>query len=172
MLSRGGVNGCYAVGGDLDARPISAAQLAAAAECAPDTPAEPLPPDANARVMAAFAAFGEEVGRRLGRSRRPRDTRNRRYLSRQLNIAREQVGGEARAEVETLRRVFLSDVPPRVESHLTAIRDMRLEGVSLIARLNALRERYRLTAPPDGDGAPPSPPEPRATRIVCSDGLV
>ena len=171
LLSRGGVKGCYAVGGDLDARPISPAQLAAAMECAPDAPAAPLPPDTNERVMAAFAAFGAEVGRRLGRSRRPRDTRNRRYLSRQLNIVRERAEGEARAEVEVLRRVFLSDVPPSVESHLTAIRDMRLEGESLIARLNALRERYRLTPPERGGGAP-SPPEPMATRIACSDGLV
>ena len=169
LLSQGGVRGCYAVGGDLDARPISAAQLAAAAECAPNAPAAALPPDTNERVMAAFGAFRAEVAGHLGRSRRPRDTRNRRYLSRQLNIAREQVEGEARAEVEILRRVFLADVPARVESHLTAIRDMRLEGESLIARLNALRERYRLN-PPD-DGAAPSPPPPMTTRIVCSDGL-
>ena len=171
LLSQGGARGCYAVGGDLDARPISAAQFAAAADCAPDAPAAALPPDTNERVMAAFGAFRAEVGGRLGRSRRPRDTRNRRYLSRQLNIAREQAEGGARAEVEVLRRVFLADVPPRVESHLTAIRDMRLEGGGLIARLNALRECYRLNPPDDGGGAP-SPPPPSATRIVCSDGLV
>ncbi len=170
LLRQGDVLGCYAAGGDLQARPISPAQFAAAAECDPDTPAAPLPADANARVMAAFDAFRSDMGGRLGRSRRRRDTRNRRYLSRQLNIIRRRTEGGEREHAETLRRVFLADVPPQAESHLTAIRDMRLEGDSLIARLNALRERYRLN-PPD-EGAPPQPPAPAPARVVCSDGLV
>ena len=56
-----------------------------------------------------------------------------------------------------------------MDSELTIIRDMGLEGDSLIARLNALRERHRLNPP---DAAAPSSPEPTAARVVCSDGLV
>lgn len=170
LLRQGDIKACYAVDSGLDARAISPAQFVAAAECPPDAARAPLPSDTNARVMAAFGAFSSDMRGRLGASRRRRDTRNRRYLSRQLNIVRQQTDGEARANAETLRRVFLADVPPQAERHLTDIRGMGLEGDRLIARLNALRERYRLN-PPDDDGAPP-PPQPPAARIVCSDGLV
>ena len=96
LLSAGGVRGCYAVGSSLEPRAISPAQLIAAAECSPDTPAQSLPTDTNERVMAAFEAFSTDFHRRLGRARRPRDTRARRYVSRHLGItvreAREDAG--------------------------------------------------------------------------------
>ena len=87
LLSAGDVRNCYAVGSDLQPRPISPAQLIAAAECRPDTPAEQLPAGTNERVMAAFEVFSTEFHRRLGKARRPRDTRARRYVSRHLSIA-------------------------------------------------------------------------------------
>ena len=172
LLSAGGVRNCYAVDSGLQPRAISPAQLIAAAECSPGTPAQPLPTNTNERVMAAFEAFSTDFQRRLGRARRPRDTRARRYISRHLGIAiresREDPGLLGRIEV--LRQIFLGEVSPQVESALGEIRNLRLEGSVLLTRLEALRERYRLNPPDDADRSQPS--EPQVIRIVCSDGLV
>ena len=172
LLSAGGISNCYAVGEDLHAHAISPAQFVAAAECAPATPAEPLPDGTNERVMAAFQAFRTDFQRRLGRARRPRDTRARRYVSRQLNIATREAGDDASTvrQLEVLRRIFTGDLPAQVESALSEIRDLRLEGPAFRTRLEALRERYRLNPPDDSDDA--RQPEPQVVRIVCSDGLV
>ena len=97
LLSQADVKGCYAVGGDMNPRPISAAQLITAAECGPDEPTRPLPEDTNERVMVAFAAFQADLSRRANAPRRRSDSRNRRYISRRLNIAREQAGGRGSA---------------------------------------------------------------------------
>ena len=172
LLSAGGVKSCYAVDEELQPRPISPAQLIAAAECGPDTPAEQLPADTNERVMAAFEAFRTDFQRRLGRARRPRDTRARRYVSRHLSVAMREVG-EDRASVrriEVLKRIFLGEVSPQVESALGEVRNLRLEGSVLVKRLEALRERYRLNPPADSDLNQVQ--EPQVIRIVCSDGLV
>ena len=172
LLSAGGVRSCYAVGSDLEPRAISPAQLIAAAECGPDTAIQPLPTDTNERVMAAFAAFSTDFQRRLGRARRPRDTRSRRYVSRHLGIAMREAHEDAGLlkRIETLRRIFLGDVSPQVENALGEIRNLRLEGSVLVTRLEALRERHRLNPPDDTDR--PRPPEPQVIRIVCSDGIV
>ena len=149
MLGSGDVKGCYAVSvddeGNPQPRPISPAQFISAAECVPDTPAQPLPQDTNERVMVAFEAFRSDLSRRLGRARRRRpDSRNRRYISRQLNIARGQAEPSEMAIIDTIRRIFLGDLSPQVESALSEIRGMKIEGAALIRRLEALRERYRL----------------------------
>ena len=172
LLSAGGVRNCYAVNSELQPRPISPAQLIAAAECSPDTPAERLPADTNERVMASFEAFRTDFQQRLGRARRSRDSRVRRYVSRHLSMAMRQAGedGAAMRRLEVLRRIFLGDVSPQVESALGEIRNLRLEGSVLLTRLEALRERYRLNPPDDSDRQRPQ--EPQVIRIVCSDGLV
>ncbi len=175
LLSAGrerGVIGCYAVGSDLQPRPISPAQFVAAAECGPATPAQPLPRDTNERVMAAFETFRADFRRRLGRARRPRDTRARRYVSRHLNIAARAVAGNPAeaGRIEALRRIFMGDLSPQVENALVEIRELQLEGPALRTRLEALRERYRLNPPDDSDRAQVQ--EPQIVRIVCSDGLV
>lgn len=172
LLSAGGVRGCYAVGSDLQARPISPAQLIAAVECLPTTPAEPLPKDTNERVMAVFESFRSDFQRRLGRDRRPRDTRARRYVSRHLSMAMREAREDTvlLRRIEVLRRIFLGEVSPQVESALGEIRNLRLEDSVLLTRLEALRERHRLNPPDDADGALPT--EPQVIRIVCSDGLM
>ena len=166
-----GVNGCYAVGANLQPRAITPAQLVAASECTPGTPAQPLPEDTNERVMAAFEAFRGDFQRRLGRARRPRDTRARRYVSRQLNIALREATGTPTdvGRVEVLRRIFTGDLLLQVENALGEIRELRLEGTALRTRLEALRERYRLNPPDDSDRSQAQ--EPQVVRIVCSDGL-
>lgn len=174
LLAEGDFKGCYAVGadknGDPNPRQISPAQFIAAAECAPNTPAQPLPSGTNERVMAAFKVFQTDLSRRLGRARRRPDSRARRYISRQLNIVRNDAEPSELPRIETLRRIFRGDLSPQVESALTEIRRMNVEGNILVRRLEALRERYRLN-PPDttyDTGAR----EPQVIRIVCSDGLV
>ena len=172
LLRAGDVHGCYAVGSELDPRPISPAQFVAAAECAPETPTETLPGDTNERVMTAFDAFRTEFGQRLGRARRPRNTRARRYVSQQLNLA-VRAAADDPAEMrrlQVLRRILSGDLPPQVENALGEIRGLQLEGRVLRIRLEALRERYRLSVPDDSDTT--RPPEPEVIRIVCSDGLI
>ena len=172
LLSAGGISNCYAVGDDLQPRAISPAQFVAAAECARGTPAQPLPGDTNKRVMSAFQIFRTDFQRRLGRARRPRDTRARRYVSRQLNIAAREAAEDmaTQRQIGVLRRIYTGDLPAQVESALIEIRDLRLEGPGFRTRLEALRERYRLNPADDSDGL--QPPEPPIVRIVCSDGLV
>ena len=172
LLSAGGISNCYAVGEDLLPRAISPAQFVAAAECVPETLAEPLPGDTNERVMAAFQAFRTDFQRRLGQARRARDTRARRYISRLLNTADREAEGDTGTlrQIQVLRRIFSSELPAQVESALSEIRDLRLEGPAFRTRLEALRERYRLNPPDDSDAR--RQPEPQVVRIVCSDGLV
>ncbi len=172
LLSAGGVRSCYAVGSGLEPRSLSPAQLIAAAECSPNTSAQQLPTDTNERVMAAFEAFNIDFQRRLGRARRPRDTRARRYISRHLSIAMREVREDTGllSRIDVLRQIFLGEVSPQVESALGEIRNLRLEGSVLLTRLEALRERYRLNPPDDADRSQAA--DPQVIRIVCSDGLV
>ena len=172
LMSAAGVRSCYAIDSGLQPRAISPAQLIAAAECSPDTPTQSLPADTNERVMAAFDTFSTDFQRRLGRARRPRDTRARRYVSRHLSIAMREAREDAGllSRIEVLRQVFLGEVSPQLESALGEIRNMRLEGSVLLTRLEALRERYRLNPTDAADRSQAA--EPQVIRIVCSDGLV
>lgn len=164
----------YAVGSDLSPRRLSPGQLLAALECAPDTPASPLPPDTNARIMAADEATRREAETRLGRARRPSvDTRARRYISRQLRAMRELQEGDAEElrRIGILQQIFLDHLPSNVAADLKEIPRMELSGESLIRRLEALRERYRLN-PADPDESAGSPANAEVVRIICSDGLI
>lgn len=71
--------------------------------------------------------------------------------------------------IEDLRRIFLGELSQPVENALREIRNLRLDGLALRKRLEALRERYRLNPPNDSDR--PQTREPQVVRIVCSDGL-
>jgi len=160
------------VGTDLGPRKITSGQLIAAVECRPDTPARPLPPKTNERVMAAFGQFKEESRSQLGRARRPAsDTRLRRHLSRQLNLLRGQYKDNPTElrRVDALRLIFLDHLPPRVEAALRDVRDLGLEGDALIRRLEALRNTYRLNPPEETEEVDGHP---QVIRIVCSDGLL
>ena len=172
LLESGGYRGSFAVGTDLRPRAISAAQFIQAAECEPETPARDLPEQTNERVMAAFEEFKSDLRRRLGRSRQRIDTRNRRYVSQQLNRARDSIVGSAsfNRRINVLRSIFLNDVSDPVDRALTEIRNLKLEGETLVRRLEALRERFRLNPPRESEMD--APPAPEVVRIVCSDGLV
>lgn len=171
LLAAGDVKSCYAVADGQEPRQISPAQFVAAAECQPNTPPQPLPPKTNERVMRAFEVFRTDVQQRLGRARRHRNTQARRYVSRQLNVARAdfETSPDLATRIDTLRRIFLAELPTGAENGLEDIRRLNLTGAVLITRLEALRERFRLN-PPD-DSANRQTPEPQIIRIVCSDGL-
>ncbi len=170
LLAAGQVKGCYAVGTALEPRAISPGQFAAAAKCGPGEEALELPSDTGKRVMAAYRAFRRSLGSRLGRARRPRDTRVRRYVSRQLTQAlRAASGPEEAAELEDLRGIFGGSVSSPVETALREIMDLGLEGPALLIRLRALRRRFRLAAPSSPGEAEDAAPQ--VVRIVCSDGL-
>ena len=172
LLDSDGTKGIYAVGGDLQLRIISAAQFIEAAQCEPETPAQALPEGTNERVMAAYDRFKQDLSRRLGRSRQRVDSRNRRYVSRELNIARDarSVDTAFVRRVNVVRSVFLNEVSPAVDEALTEIRNLKLDGEVLVRRLEALRERYRLNPPEGSDSGATRGPQ--VVRIVCSDGLV
>jgi hypothetical protein len=163
----------YTVGGALTPRAITPGQFIAAVECAPDTPGAPLPAETNQRVMAAYDATRREMASRLGRARRPgTDTRTRRYLSRHLRAAREQTtDDEALRRISLLQQIFLGHLPANVLNELAEIPRMELTGETFIRRLDALRERHRLTAP-DPDEATAAPSATEVVRIICSDGLL
>ena len=122
--------------------------------------------------MRAFEAFRSDLGQRLGRARRPRNTQARRYVSRQLNSARQRMDTtpDDVRRIDTLRRIYQGDLTPAAESALDEIRRLGLEGSVLITRLEALRERFRLNPPDESEQSQPI--EPQIVRIVCSDGLV
>ena len=130
LLSAGNVKGCYAVADGQEPRQISPAQFAAAAECDQDAPAQPLPRETNERVMRAFEAFQTDFRQRLGRARRPRNTLARRYVSRQLNLARknmETTPDDVR-RIDTLRRVYQGDLSLAAENALDEIRRLGAAG--------------------------------------------
>jgi hypothetical protein len=164
----------YAVGDDCQPRPVTTSQFLGAVECEPDTPAAPLPADINQRVTAAYEATRRDATTRIGRARRPgTDSRLRRYLSRQLNLARESadVDAEEVRRIGILQQIFLSHLPPAVLSELQEVRRMELSGASLIRRLEALRERHRLNPPDPADEAAESASV-DVVHTVCSEGLI
>ncbi len=169
LLAAGQLRSCYAVDDNLQPRPITHAQFAAAAECDPDTPSQPLPPQTNERVMAAFNQFTSEYGRRLGRTRRIQHGPPRRYVLRQLDILRNQSSDSDADRIDPLRRIFAGPLPTPVERALADIQRIRPSGPALLARLEGLREDYRLSPQREPE---PAPGQPQIIRIVCSDGLI
>jgi hypothetical protein len=164
----------YAVAADLKPRVITPGQFIAAIECDSTTPAAQVPRDTNQRVTAAYAATRRDASSRLGRARRPgSDTRLRRYVSRQLRVARDEAGDDAEElrRIGVLQQIFLDYLPSNVINALEEVRRLQLTGPLLIRRLEALRQRYRLNPPEPDDGASASA-DAEVVRIVCSDGLV
>lgn len=174
LLQTGDLTAAFAVGSNLKPRPVTPGQLISAIECAPDESAIPLPEDTNERVMAAFSHFQREASSRLGKARRPgTDTRLRRYLSKHLNLAREQAQDDPAElqRISVLQRIFLDHMPRNVIDALGDVRKMQFEGLDLIRRLEALQLHFRLSPPdPEEDGAGAATTE--IIRIVCSDGLL
>jgi superfamily II DNA or RNA helicase len=172
LVKAGDLAEAYAVTQSLEVRRITAAQFVSAAECEPDTPAQSLPENTNERVMSAVAQFRADKSRRLGRARRRTDNRLVRYIRKELRLVLESLGDDVERvrQVELLRRIFLGPLPGPVESALQDVRKYSLSGDQLLARLEALRHRFRLN-PPDEDEVA-FEPDTEIVRIIGSDGLV
>ncbi len=174
VFRTGDHTGTYAVASDGKPRSISAGQLLSAIECGPQERAAPLPADTNERVMAAYSQYRDDFASRLGRARRPgRDTRIRRYLSKHLRLAIDEAADDVdeQRRIDVLQRIFLDHLHSNVQAELGEVRKMELTGRALIVRLEALRQRFKLNPPDDGDDEP-DPDAIQVTRIICSDGLV
>ena len=172
LFAAGEIDSCYAVGENLEPRPISPAQFITHAECEEQTSAVPLPIATNERVMAAFGRFSSELGQRLGHSRRPRNTRARRFVSKQLNLARLEAGDAVSdgRRIDELRQIFGGPLPARAEAALSEVHAIQPQARALLARLEAICESYRLSV--GGEVAEVEPSRPEVIRIICSDGLV
>ena len=168
MMAANDATRCYAVGDDLNPRPIRPAQFITAAECLPGTPAEALPENTNQRVSAVEQAFQSDLSRILGDNRRriSGNMRNRQFIRRQLNGVTEDIATPQR--VDTLRQVFNDALPTIVENEITELRRLNLAGRELVLRLELLQERYRLNPANRSDE---ESRQHQPTRIVCSDGL-
>jgi hypothetical protein len=121
--------------------------------------------------MAAFGEFSKEASQRLGRARRPRDTRLRRYLTQQFRRLRETYRDDADElkRIGTLQDIFMGPLSGYILGEIDEVRHMKMEGTGLIRRLEALRARHRLNPPSEEEQETELP---EAIRIVCSEGLV
>jgi hypothetical protein len=174
LLSAAGITWSYAVDDRLTPRAITPSQLISALQCSTDTKGQELPEKHNERVMTCYYQFRKDAERRLGRSRRPgSQSRIRRYLSKYLNLAREEAkdNPDELQRISVLRQIFLDILPESVLPELQDIRNLSLEGTGLIRRLEALRVKYRLAPQAEEETTQPTM-ETEVVRIVCSEGLV
>ena len=113
--------------------------------------------------MRAFEAFRTDVHQRLGRARRHRNTQARRYVSRHLNQARAnlETSPDLATRIDTLRRIFLAELPTGAENGLEEIRRLNLTGTVLITRLEACANASASTHPTTPP--PATPPNPKSS---------
>jgi len=112
-----------------------------------------------------------DAAKRLGREGKPGDTKLRRYLRRELKKLRDAFRGndDELRRIGIMQQIFEAPLPPRATDALTDLCRLNLQGETLLLRLEALREHYRLALPGDGNsGGEPA----GVLRIVCSEGLV
>lgn len=75
--------------------------------------------------------------------------------------------------ISVLQQIFAGPLPNTVTPALADIPRLALTGMTLVRRLDALRERYRLSAPDeDADAGAEVSTATEVMRIVCSNGLI
>jgi len=112
-------------------------------KCDPDTPAEPLPPGYNQRVMAIKRLFDSEVqARRAEREHTLPLTKAQRYVLRELRILYDSCeDDDLRSQIALLEAAFRQPNPkPAVRTELNRI---RREGLTGLALLETLSRRVR-----------------------------
>ena len=120
----------------------------------------------------SFEAFRAEFGQRFGRARRPRNTRARRYVSRQLNLA-------GRAAVDDLMRCggstcfggFSGETCRRSRERPRRDPGPAAGGPGAADPFSRHCASVTASTRPDDSGRGEAL-EPEVIRIVCSDGLV
>jgi superfamily II DNA or RNA helicase len=161
-------------------------------QCAPDTPAAPLPETHNATVMQVKRAFAREHEARRAEQQHTRAlTRAQRYVIAELRVAYTEAAhateaayateanadpadpagpADLRRQVETLIAAFQQPLTrPAVRTALNRVRRERLSGRALIEALSQLYHVHGLDARPPrrGDDDEATPPV-----VVCSEGFV
>lgn len=170
FLKSGDVVLPYAVDDMMAPRRITQAQLLSAVKCAEDEPRRYLPRRTNERVMAAFASAQADLAQRGIHAVPKSNPRSRSYIRKQLKLWAEhhKHDDEELLRTDLLVKVFVSgSFPTHIGEELDRIRKLGLEGQSIVVRLDALRERYRLTPNSGGHG----PRRREVLRIVCSESL-
>ncbi len=161
----------YAVNSDGDVAELTNAELVRRVACEPGTPAVLLPPDANARVVAAVAALTEELAPKPAEPEpRRRDDQVTRYVNAQLGQLRldEQADEVYLRRVELLREAFTAELPVSVNQRVRTPMHDETTGQQLLDALASLESEL-----PKPDGSVESRPVPASnTRVVCSIGIV
>lgn len=141
-----------------------------AIRCAPEEPAQPLPPGYNATLMAAKKRFDEEVRLRRSQQRHSASlTQAQRYVLRELRVLYESLQDEdERNDLLTLEESFRQSLSASVQKEVNRLRRVGINGVALRDELRRIYFRYNLR-----DVAQrPESEENEYPRIVCSSGLV
>ena len=141
--------------------------------CAPNTPAEPLPPGYNDQIMAVKRQFDREVqARRAEREHTLSLTKGQQYVRRELRLLHAAAeDSDLRRQIEVLETVFTRPNPrPAVRSELNR---MRRDGLSDTALLVALTHAYSVYGL-DAEAAPTeiaADQNDELPRVVCSESL-
>ena len=174
LLTNGDTKQAYAVNSAGQVNELSHTQLVREVECAPDTPAQPLPPDTNYCVTTAVAALAEQMAPQpVALDPRRRDNQTTRYIRTQIAEARQASSNDTERlrQLETIRRSFDQDLPYSVNERIRTLRRDGIEGDEFISALIAMRSDLPATAAPDQLDEPQRRLTTH-TRIVCSMGLI
>ena len=156
--------------GEIETR--DASTILGRLKCTPSTPSVPLPDNYNVAVMKVYQQFSEEVAhRKTTLEHSSSQTVGQRYVSQELKAfgATLEDDDQRLSDVAILQRAYGSNVlSAAVQTELRRIRNHKLTGESLFARLRAIYDQHRLSQlqehiRTDRENAIP--------RIVCSEFL-
>ena len=118
-------------------------------KCTPSTPSVPLPANYNAAVMKVYQQFAEEVSHRnTSLEHSSTQSVGQRYVSQELKAFTSTLEEEdlRRADVAILQRAYKSNaLSAAVQTELRRVRNHKLTGESLFARLRDIYNQHRLS---------------------------
>ena len=170
LVSSGDQKRGYAVNSEGDVVDLTNAELVRRVACELGTPSVPLPPDTNARVSAATAAFARELAPKPTEPEpRRRDDRVTRYINRELGQLRldDQADAAYLRRVESLRATFTAELPVSVNEQVGALMRDGVSGQQLLDALMAIAPEL----PEQDDRGESNPPPTGDVRVVCSMGI-
>jgi superfamily II DNA or RNA helicase len=141
-------------------------------KCTPSTPSVPLPANYNAAVMKVYQLFSEEVShRKTSLEYSSSLSVGQRYVSQELKALTSTLEEDdpRRTDIAILQRAYNSRaLSAAVQTELRRIRNHKLTGESLFARLRNIYDQHRLSQLLDEVRAERQVSVPR---IVCSEFL-
>jgi SNF2 family DNA or RNA helicase len=138
--------------------------------CAPEEPAQPLPPGYNAALMAAKKRFDEEVYLRQSQQRHAASlSQAQRYVLRELRVLYNALNDEdEKQDLLTLEEAYRQSVSVSVHKEINRLRRSGIAGSALHEELRRIYFQYNLR---DAAQREQSGEENNYPRIVCSSGL-